>query len=101
MATLPADTPPLASATVPGMPAGAIAARRAAEWTTSREVALDCEGCGARFVLSYKYRFAEGLGATLVRCPAAACRRGREYFLPVNAFDVRITPGDVPPPPIS
>ena len=63
---------------------------RAAEWTTSREVELDCAGCGGRFVLAYKYRFVEGLAATRVRCPAPGCGRGREYYLPVNAFDVAV-----------
>jgi hypothetical protein len=62
------------------------------EWTTSREVALDCAGCGARFMLKYKYRFVEGLAATRVRCPTPGCGRGREYYLPVNAFDVAVAP---------
>ncbi len=70
----------------------------AAEWTTSREEALECAGCGAPFVLSYKYRFVEGLAATIVRCPAASCRRGREYYLPVNAFDVLVTAAGATPP---
>ena len=60
------------------------------DWTSSREVALGCEGCGASFLLSYKYRFVEGLAATTVRCPAPGCRRPREYYLPVNAFEVRV-----------
>ena len=62
----------------------------AAEWTTTREVPLECAGCGAAFVLSYKYRFVEGLAATVVRCPGSGCGRGREYYLPVNAFDVSV-----------
>ena len=57
---------------------------------TTREVPLECAGCGAAFVLSYKYRFVEGLAATVVRCPASGCGRGREYYLPVNAFDVSV-----------
>lgn len=69
-----------------------------AEWTTTREVTLECAGCGAAFVLSYKYRFVEGLAATVVRCPG--CKRGREYYLPVNAFDVMVSAsgGHTPPP---
>jgi hypothetical protein len=63
-----------------------------AAWTTTRAATLDCAGCGAGFVLSYKYRFVEGLAATVVRCPAAGCRTAREYYLPVNAFDVVVTP---------
>ena len=59
-------------------------------WTTTRARALDCAGCGAAFVLSYKYRFVEGLAAARVRCPG--CRSAREYYLPVNAFDVVVTP---------
>jgi hypothetical protein len=55
-------------------------------------VALECQGCGAAFLLAYKYRFVEGLAATAVRCPAPGCRRAREYYLPVNAFEVRIAP---------
>lgn len=78
MSSTPADPPPAAPASV------------TAPWTTAREVAMECAGCGAAFVLSYKYRFAEGLAATVVRCPAAACRSGREYYLPVNAFDVLV-----------
>ena len=105
---LPADPPPPTTdsvADVPARPAGSAPPRprrppadsRArtpafiAEWTTSREEALECAGCGASFVLAYKYRFVEGLAATVVRCPAAACRQGREYFLPVNAFDVLVS----------
>ena len=61
-------------------------------WTTTRSQALDCSGCGAAFVLSYKYRFVEGLAAARVRCPAPGCRSAREYYLPVNAFDVLVTP---------
>jgi hypothetical protein len=83
MSMTPADRSPTAD------PTGDV--KRAA-WTTTRTAALDCAGCGSRFVLSYKYRFVEGLAATVVRCPAAACRRGREYYLPVNAFDVVVTP---------
>ena len=64
----------------------------ATAWTTNRTESLDCAGCGAGFVLSYKYRFVEGLGATVVRCPARGCGKMREYYLPVNAFDVVITP---------
>lgn len=74
MSMLPADSPPTV------------------DWTSSRDVALQCEGCGAAFRLSYKYRFVEGLAATVVRCPAPGCRRAREYYLPVNAFAVRIGP---------
>jgi hypothetical protein len=71
-----------------------------AEWTTTREVPLECAGCGAAFVLSYKYRFLEGLAATVVRCPTSGCGRGREYYLPVNAFDVSVAaPGGPPSPP--
>ena len=43
-------------------------------------------------MLAYKYRFVEGLAATRVRCPAPGCGRGREYYLPVNAFDVAVAP---------
>ena len=69
-----------------------------AKWTTTREVALECAGCGAAFLLSYKYRFVEGLAATVVRCPG--CARGREYYLPVNAFDVTVAAqGGAPSPP--
>jgi len=69
-----------------------------AEWTTTREVPLECAGCGAAFVLSYKYRFVEGLAATVVRCPGCKC--GREYYLPVNAFDVLVAApdGHITPP---
>ena len=28
-----------------------------AEWTTTREVPLECAGCSSSFVLSYKYKF--------------------------------------------
>lgn len=70
-----------------------------AEWTTTREVALECAGCGAAFVLSYKFRFVEGLAATVVRCPAPGCGRGREYYLPVNAFDVGVAAGGTLSPP--
>ena len=103
----PADPPPPATdpaADVTAAPAGSAPARRrrgaaepgartpsvAAEWTTTREEPLECAGCGAVFVLSYKYRFVEGLAATIVRCPAPGCGRGREYYLPVNAFDVLV-----------
>jgi len=33
----------------------------------------------------------DGLAATIVRCPAKGCGRGREYYLPVNAFDVLVS----------
>ena len=107
----PADPPPPVpdpSADVPAAPAGPAPARRRpvhaagrgpalnTEWTTARAETLDCAGCGTPFVLSYKYRFVEGLAATIVRCPAAGCRRGREYYLPVNAFDVIVTPSGAP-----
>jgi len=90
----PADPPPPAPdpaddvTAVPGgsTPGGNVTT----EWTTTREVPLECAGCGAAFVLSYKYRFVEGLAATVVRCPASGCGRGREYYLPVNAFDVSV-----------
>jgi hypothetical protein len=77
---------------------GARAPSVPAEWTTTREVPLECAGCGAVFVLSYKYRFVEGLAATVVRCPGCKC--GREYYLPVNAFDVLVAApdGDTSPP---
>ena len=105
---LPADPPPPATdsvADVSATPGGSVPARRprpggdsgarrqafTPEWTTSREEPLECAGCGASFVLAYKYRFVEGLAATVVRCPAAGCRQGREYFLPVNAFDVLVS----------
>ena len=68
-----------------------------AEWTTTRDVPLECAGCGAAFVLSYKYRFVEGLAAAVVRCPG--CGRGREYYLPVNAFDVLVAAGNSAAPP--
>lgn len=103
----PADPPPPAPDPAADLtaPAGSTPARRrraaadpggrtpsvTAEWTTTREVPLECAGCGAAFVLSYKYRFVEGLAATVVRCPASGCGRGREYYLPVNAFDVSVT----------
>ena len=103
----PADPPPPApdtAADLPVAPAGSTPARRrraakdpggrttsvTAEWTTTREVPLECAGCGAAFVLAYKYRFVEGLAATVVRCPTSGCGRGREYSLPVNAFDVSV-----------
>ena len=113
----PADPPPPApdpAADVTAAPAGSTPARRhraaadsggrtpsvIAEWTTTREVTLECAGCGAPFVLSYKYRFVEGLAATVVRCPASGCGRGREYYLPVNAFDVAVAaPGGAASPP--
>lgn len=113
----PADPPPPApdpAADVTAAPAGSAPAWRpraaadsggrapsaiTAEWTTTREVALECAGCGAGFVLSYKYRFVEGLAAKIVRCPASGCGRGREYYLPVNAFDVLVAaPGGATPP---
>jgi hypothetical protein len=74
----PADPPPAAAPPVSGA------------WTTTREVRMDCAGCGAPFVLSYKFRFVEGLAATGVRCPMEGCRSRREYYLPVNAFDVQV-----------
>jgi hypothetical protein len=115
MSMPPADPPPPApdSAADTAAPAGSSPLRRrragtdsggtpsvTAEWTTSREVPLECAGCGSVFVLSYKYRFVEGLAATVVRCPAQGCGRGREYYLPVNAFDVRVAAADgaLPPP---
>ena len=103
----PADPPPPepdSAADLTAAPASSTPARRrraaansggrtpsvTAEWTTTREVPLECAGCGAAFLLSYKYRFVEGLAATVVRCPASGCGRGREYYLPVNAFDVSV-----------
>ena len=83
MSTTPAD-PPLPT------PLAAPERAPAPEWTTSREATLDCAGCGTRYVLRYKYRFVEGLAATRLRCPARGCGRGREYYLPVNAFDVTV-----------
>ena len=77
MSTTPAD-PPLPSPAPPP------------DWTTSREVALDCGRCGAAYRLSYKYRFAEGLTAARLRCPAPGCGCPREYYLPVNGFDVTV-----------
>ena len=76
----------------PPLPTPAAAPERgpATEWTTSREATLDCAGCGTRFVLRYKYRFVEGLAATRLSCPARGCGRAREYYLPVNAFDVTV-----------
>lgn len=110
----PADPPPPAPdspAEVPAAPAASAARRRrpaadsggrkpsvATEWITTREEPLECAACGAPFVLSYKYRFVEGLAANTVRCPAAACRQGREYYLPVNAFDVLVTAATAGPP---
>jgi hypothetical protein len=117
MSMPPADPPPPApdqAADLTATPAGSAPARlrRAAadsggrttsvtaEWTTTREVPLECAACGVTFVLSYKYRFVEGLAATVVRCPAPGCARGREYYLPVNAFDVSVAAagGAVSPP---
>lgn len=85
MSTTPADPPSAPDSATAIKPS-------AAAWTTTRTARLDCAGCGAGFVLSYKYRFVDGLAATVVRCPADACRRAREYYLPVNAFDVLVTP---------
>lgn len=111
----PADPPPPApdsAADLTAAPASSTPERRrragpnsggrtpsvTAEWTTTREVPLECTGCGAAFVLSYKYRFVEGLAATVVRCPG--CGSGREYYLPVNAFDVSVAAqGGAPSPP--
>lgn len=108
MSTPPADPPPLvpdpaadvaaAQASGPPHPAPAGVRPPGTDWTTSREVALECAGCGLRFVLAYKYRFVEGLAATQVRCPAPSCRHPREYYLPVNAFDVTVGPGGGPSP---
>ena len=115
MSLPPADPPPPAPDPAADLPAAAgdTPARRrrppldsggrkpavSAEWTTTREVPLECAGCGAPFVLSYKYRFVEGLAATIVRCPAPGCGLGREYYLPVNAFDVLVAvPGGAVPP---
>ena len=75
---IPADPPPAAPAPVTGA------------WTTAREVRMECAGCGVAFVLSYKFRFVEGLAATALRCPTEGCRSRREYYLPVNAFDVHV-----------
>jgi hypothetical protein len=112
----PADPPPPVpdpGADLTAAPAGTTPARRrrpaadsaggvrsaTAEWTTTREVPLECAGCGTAFMLSYKYRFVEGLAATVVRCPGPGCGRGREYYLPVNAFDVKVAaPGALSPP---
>ena len=95
--------PPAADATRDGLNARPAAVGKArppadAGWTTSREGALECARCGTAFVLRYKYRFAEGLEAARVRCPVAGCRRPREYYLPVNAFDVAVAlvPGPSP-----
>ena len=95
--------PPAAGAPRDGLNAGprpgpTPGPRSEAGWTTSREVALECARCGTAFVLRYKYRFAEGLEAARVRCPVAGCRRPREYYLPVNAFDVAVAlvPGPSP-----
>lgn len=109
MSTPLADPPPPAPDTAPELtaaPAGPTSPRRrlaaadsaghtpgsvTAAWTTTRNVALECAGCGAGFVLSYQYRFVEGLAASVVRCPAAGCGRSREYYLPVNAFDILVS----------
>ena len=85
MSMPPADPPPLAPDPVPEPRRGA-----ALDWTTSRAVALECTGCGNTFQLTYKYRFVEGLAARLLHCPAPGCRGRREYYLPINAFDVRV-----------
>jgi hypothetical protein len=115
MSMPPADPPPPAPeppAEVKAAPAVRPPARRqrpvdaggtapssfATEWTTWREERLDCAGCGRAFILTYKYRFVEGLAATVVRCPSPECRKGREYYLPVNAFDVLVTAADGPAP---
>ena len=95
MATPPADPPSPAPTASRHHRAATDSPREAAPvtaaWTTTRDVSLDCPGCGAGFVLSYKYRFVDGLAATIVRCPAKGCGRGREYYLPVNAFDVLVS----------
>jgi hypothetical protein len=113
MSMPPADSPPPEPdpADLTAAQGGAASARRRradadgktpavpAEWTTAREESLECAGCGRPFVLSYKYRFVEGLAATIVRCPARGCGRGREYYLPVNAFDVSVAAqGGAPSP---
>jgi hypothetical protein len=93
MSTTPADPPPpqpIPAATGAARDGAAAAPPPPFDWTTAREVRLECAGCGARYVLSYKYRFAEGLAATRLRCPSSDCRRAREFYLPVNAFDVVI-----------
>jgi len=59
---------------------------------------LVCARCSGSFVLSYKYRFVDGLAANLIRCPAAGCSHRFEYYLPVNAFDVVVAAAvDLPP----
>ena len=83
MSMPPADPPLPTPSSAPERPP-------APEWTTSREATLECAGCGGRFVLRYKYRFVEGMAATRLRCPAQGCGRAREYYLPVNAFDVTV-----------
>jgi hypothetical protein len=97
MSTPPADPPPLAPEPVPHPPEG----RPSTHWTSFREAAFECTECGTRYVLSYKYRFVEGLEAARVRCPSPGCRHGREYFLPVNAFDIRVTAASGDPPPLA
>jgi hypothetical protein len=87
MSMTPADPAPPASTPV------------TTAWTTAREEPLECPGCGAAFVLSYKYRFVDGLSASLVRCPAPGCGQGREYFLPVNSFDVFVVAAQAGAPP--
>jgi hypothetical protein len=67
-------------------------------WTTHRDRTLVCARCRRSFVLSYKYRFVEGLVATLIRCPAAGCSDRFEYYLPVNAFDVVVAAAGVTSP---
>ena len=102
----PAPEPPAEVRAAPAVPrrrraagaGGRTPSSFATEWTTSREERLDCAGCGRAFTLTYKYRFVEGLAATIVRCPAGECRKGREYYLPVNAFDVLVTAADGPAP---
>ena len=83
----PADPPLPKSSPAPDRCAARPSGRRAARsrWTAP--------AAAQRFALAYKYRFVEGLAATRVRCPVPGVRpRAREYYLPVNAFDVAVAP---------
>jgi hypothetical protein len=56
-------------------------------WTVARAVRVRCPACGASLLISYRYRFMEGLRAREVPCPLPGCGGAVLFHFPVGSFD--------------
>jgi hypothetical protein len=68
-------------------------------WTTEREVQVGCADCGEPLVVSYRYRFMDGLVPKWVECPRTGCGGGLTFYFPVRCEGLAVraaAPGRAP-----